>query len=578
MFSRRNVVLGVSLVVVAVGLLISWRVWQVQGDLKRAESGVERLKVALQDGDTGAREGALRDLTDAAGDAAAHTDGVVWGVLSWAPFVGDDAEALRIVSRSLDQVSRGGIEPLAQAIDDLETISSQGRVDLAVVRDLQQPISNAAEVFASADTELDSVDSSQLVGQLRGSFETLQRQISEASSDLEGARRASQVLPSMLGGEGERDYLLIFQNNAEVRATGGLPGSWAQLHADDGRLELREQGSLRDFPRLDEPPVELAPSELQVYGDALGTFFADSGFTPDFPRAAELWEAHWDLKFPGIELDGVLSLDPLSLSYLLEGTGPVQVGDRTLTGANAVSELLSRPYLELDIDEQDAFFEEATQQIFEAVTGDLESPVRVVQALARAADERRFLVAPFVESDAVALQDSGVLGVLAQDDGARPHMDIGLNDATGSKMSYYLRYRTDVRARSCEADRQVLTGTMTIRQAIAPSEAAELPDSVTGGGLFGTEPGTQLVQVRLYGPFGGTLDEVMLDGEKIRLGRVPEIDGRPVATITVSLTSRDDLVLTWSATTGDGQTGAGLSQVTPSVVPGSGDRPFASAC
>ena len=42
----------------------------------------------------------------------------------------------------------------------------------------------------------------------------------------------------MLGEEGERTYLVAFQNNAEVRATGGMPGSMVELTARDGRLKM----------------------------------------------------------------------------------------------------------------------------------------------------------------------------------------------------------------------------------------------------------------------------------------------------------------------------------------------------
>ena len=89
-----------------------------------------------------------------------------------------------------------------------------------------------------------------------------------------------------------------------------------------------------------------------------------------------------------------------------------------------------------------------------------------------------------------------MLGELAGDDGATPHVDIGVNDATGSKMSYYLRYRAErrlaARARTAGSSS---SGRMTVSQTISPSQAARLPDSVTGGGNYGTEPGSQIVPV-----------------------------------------------------------------------------------
>ncbi len=43
------------------------------------------------------------------------------------------------------------------------------------------------------------------------------------------AARAVRLLPPMLGADGPREYLLLVQNNAEQRATGGIPGSVVQL-------------------------------------------------------------------------------------------------------------------------------------------------------------------------------------------------------------------------------------------------------------------------------------------------------------------------------------------------------------
>ena len=40
-----------------------------------------------------------------------------------------------------------------------------------------------------------------------------------------------------------------------------------------------------------------------------------------------------------------MALDPVAMSYLLDGTGPVQVDGTTLTRDNVVDELLNKPYL-----------------------------------------------------------------------------------------------------------------------------------------------------------------------------------------------------------------------------------------
>ncbi len=62
----------------------------------------------------------------------------------------------------------------------------------------------------------------------------LQDQLTEAAGLTGTASRTVQLLPAMLGADSQRRYLLMFQNNAEVRATGGIPGAVAVVTADRG--------------------------------------------------------------------------------------------------------------------------------------------------------------------------------------------------------------------------------------------------------------------------------------------------------------------------------------------------------
>ena len=460
-----------------------------------------------------------------------------------------------MLSHTLSLIATDGSRRWRRASTSLDSLNKNGRIDLELVESLETPLDRASQVFTAASDEVNGVDSSGFLGIFDHKYDDYADQLDSAASSLRAASRAVDVLPDMIGADGPRDYLLLFQNNAEIRATGGMPGSWARIHAERGKIEMVEQGTAGDFPRAQTPVVPLTSAEEAVYGKEYGLFFQDPGFAPDFQRGAEMWQAHWQRQFPEIELDGVLALDPVGMSYLLDGTGPVTVDGRRLTSDNVVEELLNRPYLELDPAAQNEFFAAAARAIFESATGSLDSPVALVEGLGRAAREGRFLVAPFHDSDLAKLEGSRVLGELTGDDGKTPHVDIGVNDATGSKMSYYLRYRADVDSRSCQDGRQQLSARMTVRQTISPSEAAQLPDSVTGGGYYGTEPGLQTVLFRLYGPYDGSISDILIDGKRIQVSEQNvKIDGRPVVTVPIELSSRDDVVVTWEMESGPNQT------------------------
>ncbi len=575
----RPVVAVLLLVVVGTVAWLGWQGWHAMRDLQDAEASADDLKASLTDADHADRDRAIAQLQDSARSAKDRTDGPLWGALTHLPFVGDDVTGVRAVSSSLEILANDGVPALATTVDGLDGITSKGRIDLDVVKSLEGPVRAAHAALDAADADVADLDSSGYAGPLKARFDRYVDLVGDAASGLSAGDKAVSVLPTMVGADGPRNYLLVFQNNAEIRATGGMPGSWALVHAEDGKVEMVQQGTASAFGERHEPILPLSKGELAVYDRQLGTYFQDANFTPDFPRAAELWSARWQEQFPGTRLDGVISLDPVAMSYLLRGTGNIQVGDLTLTPDNLVDQLLNQAYIDLQPAEQDALFAEVARVLFDSVTGHLASPVDFVDALDQAAHEGRFRVASFDSDVQTQLAGTNVEGALAGDDDRTPHIDIGLNDATGSKMSYYLRYWSDLTATACTHDRQTIDGELTLNQAISPRDAAALPLSVTGTGDYGTDRGSQLVLVRLYGPFGGTIENVRLDGRRLDADlQVVDIRGRPVATVVVLLSNREDSRLTWTVQSGAGQTGNAHLGLTPSVQAGERESVFVSAC
>jgi hypothetical protein len=563
------------LLVAAVGWSV-WRALQVRDELVAAQDAVTRLQATLgQEGTDAERDRAVADLTAAAAEARDLTSGAGWSALTWLPLAGDDAEAVQGLSDSLAQVAEDGLPPLLAVSDRLPDVQAKGRVDLAVVEDMQRPVTQAHEAFAAASERVDGIESDGLAGAVRGRFDDYAAEISQAAAALDDAEQTVAALPAVLGADGPRQYLLVFQNNAEIRPTGGLPGSWSLVRAEDGALSILRQGAGSDFEV--RPTLPLTKDERRLYGAKMGSYFLNSGFTPDFPRAAELMTAHFERAYPDSPVDGVVALDPVTLSYLLEGTGPVTVGPVELTTDNAIEQLLDVPYRTLEPEQQDLFFAAAAKAVFDSATRDAGDPLALVQALRRATAEGRLLMSVDDEAVMDVVDGTRLEGELSGDDGSTPHVDITLNDATGSKMSYYLRYNADVEARSCQDGRQQLSATMALRQTINQEQAAQLDDYITGGGNFGVEEGRQFVEVLIYAPYGGTLEQLRLDGRRLPLPPT-DYEGRLVAEVAVELTNQKPARITWEMETGPSQTGDVELGMTPSVVPGDNNAVVDNAC
>ena len=435
MSHRRAVLLAsglLLLVVVVLGALVGWRALQVNDSLQQAVRDAEATRTALESGDQAAIDAALTSLQSSSRDAAEQTDGAIWSLAAALPVVGDDASGVRTAARVVSDLANTGIAPLAEQATQLDRIlPADGSVDLDAVRDLQAPVRQAAEALTEARADLAAEDSSGFVDQFKSKYRELTALVGDAADAMDSAAVDVDLLPEMLGAEGRRNYLLVFQNNAEIRATGGLPGAMSVVTADDGAIDLGRQDSAARFGERAEPVLPLTEDEVDIYSEKLGTFMLDANFTPDWPRAAELIRARWEEVHPE-DLDGVLTLDTVAVSYLLGVTGPVEVGPYTLTQENAVDVLLSQAYADIpDPAAQDAFFRTVAATVFDRVAGgEVGNPRDLLRALVRAGDEGRVYVNLTDEAEQAEIAVRRVAGASEDGEGAAELIDVSLLDGT----------------------------------------------------------------------------------------------------------------------------------------------------
>jgi hypothetical protein len=163
-----------------------------------------------------------------------------------------------------------------------------------------------------------------LPGLVRGFAPDLEN-LGRLRQGLEGARLLALDLPAILGKERPTTYLVLLQNNMELRPTGGFIGSFALLTFDQGRFAdfaiydvYSADGQLKGHV---EPP---AP--IKDYLGEANWFLRDSNWDPDFPTSAQ--RAEWFLdKEMDRGVDGVVGLDLEVLKSLLKITGPIYVAD-----------------------------------------------------------------------------------------------------------------------------------------------------------------------------------------------------------------------------------------------------------
>ncbi|PFG32279.1 DUF4012 domain-containing protein [Sanguibacter antarcticus] len=562
--------LGLVIVTGALAAWVGYDLLSVRSSLTAASDLVPELQDEIAAGDGDAALATLAEVQDHAQDAEASSHGFHWSVVSLLPVARPNIQAVQVVTEVVESLAVDALPALTEAAvlvgpDGLSPVD--GQIDLA-------PLVASAPQLIAADlslrrglADLRAVETDEVLDPLADAVTDLESTMSDIASTTSTAARAVQIAPAMLGADGPRRFLLLVQNNAEPRATGGIPAWVILLTADDGVLQFADQRSASEF-QPDAPVLPITDAERALFGDDLAQKMADVNFTPDFPRTAELASALWQQQDPG-EIDGVLSLDPVALADIMKTTGSLSLPfGPQLDADNVADYLMNGVYLQIaDKDQQDALFQLVAAAMFAQILNGPGEISSAFPALADSADEGRLMLWSAHPDEQELLQPTALSGALVGDaadsDGGadRPIVGVYLNDGTAGKIGYYLERSITADVTECRADgSQALKITLSLTST-APADAATLPEHVTG--VSGdVPPGDIRTNVLVYAPAGGQLESVTAGGEPVGIQSQLH-DDLFVAGLTNNLSPGESEIYEYEIVTGPDQRGVPLLRFTP---------------
>ena len=138
-------------------------------------------------------------------------------------------------------------------------------------------------------------------------------------------QNTSDFLPEIFGMNEKKKYLVLFQNNMELRPTGGFIGSYAIVDFDKGKLENFSIADVYDADGQLKAHIE-PPFAIRRYLPSVHWYMRDSNFDLDFPKSASAAAVFLKAE-TGDRVDGVISVDTTFVKNLLVATGPVYVSD-----------------------------------------------------------------------------------------------------------------------------------------------------------------------------------------------------------------------------------------------------------
>ncbi len=221
--------------------------------------------------------------------------------------VGDkSSEAGRLLALGLDKVFA---DPDRRLDERLDSMGAYARTSLTLLSDASK---------AAASVDVNAVPAEQ-----RGQVTSLLTNLHDSTQAVQEFSALAESLSMMVGRDHLRKYLVVFQNQTELRPTGGFMGSFAEITFDRGAIKSIRVPPGGTYDLKGQLTERIAPPQpLQLVSPLWQ--FQDANWSPDFPTSAEKIRWFWS-KSGQSTVDGVIAVNASVMEKMLALTGPIEM-------------------------------------------------------------------------------------------------------------------------------------------------------------------------------------------------------------------------------------------------------------
>lgn len=557
----RNIAIALVPIII-IGLLI----FRLGTDAKSMLSEANTLKTDLKAVMTGVKE---RDV-ESAQNATLKLDNTVrkldrtlsspvWKAVSHAPFAGKYVKSVNTLVSAAEDASDNILKPALDVMDEypLEGLKVGDGFSVSTINAYLNLLEDIEPRIESMTTKM------QTVKLPLGKTEMLSEYTQMLTKLTAAYKENGEYLPlfrAFLGDGSDKLYLLAAQNSAEIRASGGFPGSMGTIRIEDGVLTIDDFKTVYDMISVN-PPTEahITDTEYLLFSGSLD-YARDACYIPDFERVGEIWALAYESKNDE-HIDGVISLTPVIIQKVLAYTGAVTLSDGTeLNGDNATQMLqkdLYYKYLSNNssykvsnaYDYVDSLFAETAKIVMGKLVDDFDIN-RIAdysKIFTDGGKDRTILMWMEDETAESYVKAAGCSGAL-NDDPSNPEAGVFFSGANGSKLGWFVSLDTQIGDDVTIND----DGSRTYDVTVTVSNDITRDDMYRAGNyIIGNYNGQVESYLHLFAPADGTISDFETSNSMTM--NMDEYHGLEVAyNVEFMLAPSNPVTVTYKVTTAPG--------------------------
>ncbi|WP_432561082.1 DUF4012 domain-containing protein [Kineococcus sp. SYSU DK003] len=534
---------------VVVLLVVAWVVAvvvsgaQAARALQRVADQVPVLEQQVRDEDFTAATATAAGLDEDAAAADRATRQFPYRLAEHVPWVGDQLSAVRGGAHAAALLTA----PLPQALQTAGNVVSDGlvsadqAVDVAGLAQLTPIVTDYRTRIAQARESLHAGESPAVLSLISDRLDPVTAQLDEIAGPLDTAAQVLPQLPSLLGADGARTYLVAFTNPAEIRPVQGIVGAYAYLSVDQGKISLTTTGTDGDLYDARADVSAVGPEFAALYGEdaSLVQNLTVGGSADEAGVLASSLVTDAGLPAP----DVVVFVDPVGLGQLL---GPdhaaLELGPfGQVATADVARVLMYDAYVTYGANQaaRKAFLAATSAAAFQAVLSDGLSTA-TLDGAQEAVDSGHLAVWSSRPAEQAALETAGVAGVLGEPVDGTVH--VGLTNTEPSKLDYWVQPAFDLSAPCAAGGTARGSLTLTLTNTV-PEDIPDYVANATARTALGERTAQQTVSLWVA-PWVG-LEGASVNGQPVATA-VDSEGGWRLVRLTVDVPPGAPAVVQWT--------------------------------
>ncbi|MBI5413630.1 DUF4012 domain-containing protein [Candidatus Peregrinibacteria bacterium] len=442
----------------------------------------------------------------------------------------DAANALILTGRYIAQA--GGI--FAQAASRLHVIPRSFLIENQKAYDASMPsltakikeqlplFEKAADSLMKANEQIKKIPDSFVPAKLKERFNFAKEALASLSEAITGLKADMPAILALLGDKEPHSYLILLQNNAELRPTGGFIGNFILAETNDGYLV---KNRISDIYSADHQLQEVLPPPDEILPANTRWFMRDSNYSAHFPLSAQ--KAAWFLeKEGGPGVDTVIAVDLSVVGDILNLTGPIKIPElsQPLTSGNFATVLSYIVESKMSgREDPKAILKSFVPAFQKAVFGHVD-PVSLMPVLQSAAESKHIMAYSKNEDVQAFFEKQGMAGLMAKTGPREDYLNVVHTSISGNKSDAYvsetIAHDTYLRSDGRVTDEVTITrihewDDSAQRRLSSLAQTFGLPDaSPKLLKILGQEANLQAL--RIYVPAGSTLENSPYNDVKLK--------------------------------------------------------------